>query len=366
MCASSSDERHLPNRFPPFSNETAKEFFDLSSLSSASTSAVRLSNGFHDRLVETFNELFAQWEREIGAQRTDDTSVYTGVGGYVVLYHRAFKVLQKAELLDKARKIVDSISVGRLQHKDRLAFLCGDGGAVALKAVISYIQKDDRQRNECIATLLDYKDSVVQSRSIPDELLYGRAGYLYCLQFVRTHCGASSSIDAAIEDVKNRIIESGESANGSFPLSYAWHDKEYLGAAHGWAGILFQLMRTPNFDKDAKSKELVKATLDGLLKLAFRSGNFPSSIGNESDRLVHWCHGAPGFIHTLLQAHKTFGDERYLQAAKRCADVIWNRGLLKKGYGLCHGVAGNAYALISVWKATGEVAYLYQACQVQL
>ena len=48
---------------------------------------------------------------------------------------------------------------------------------------------------------------------------------------------------AILLQVKNRIVESGVHAKGPLPLSYAWHDKEYLGAAHGWAGILFQLMR---------------------------------------------------------------------------------------------------------------------------
>jgi hypothetical protein len=32
--------------------------------------------------------------------------------------------------------------------------------------------------------------------------------------------------------------------------------------------------------------------------------------------------------------------------------VVWQQGLLKKGPGLCHGVAGNAYALLRLWKAT--------------
>jgi lantibiotic modifying enzyme len=51
----------------------------------------------------------------------------------------------------------------------------------------------------------------------------------------------------------------------------------------------------------------------------------------------------------LLQV---FGDAGYLQAAQRAGEVVWQRGLLKKGPGLCHGVAGNAYALLRLWKTT--------------
>lgn len=50
--------------------------------------------------------------------------------------------------------------------------------------------------------------------------------------------------------------------------------------------------------------ELVRPSIDYVRHKRFRSGNFPSSLSNESDRLVHWCHGAPGVIHMLIMAHK--------------------------------------------------------------
>lgn len=54
----------------------------------------------------------------------------------------------------------------------------------------------------------------------------------------------------------------------------------------------------------------------------------------------------------VLPVSQVLGDEAYLQAAVRAGQLVWQRGLLKKGPGLCHGVAGNAYALLRVWKAT--------------
>ena len=58
---------------------------------------------------------------------------------------------------------------------------------------------------------------------------------------------------------------------------------------------------------------------------------------------------------------KVFKSKKYLQAAERCADVIWKRGLLKAGYGLCHGVSGNAYAFLAMYQETGDVEYLKKA-----
>lgn len=86
---------------------------------------------------------------------------------------------------------------------------------------------------------------------------------------------------------------------GRCPLMYEWHGKKYWGAAHGLAGIMNVLM-----DMELKPDEAedVKGTLCYMIKNRFLSGNYPSSEGNESDRLVHWCHGAPGVTLTFVKA----------------------------------------------------------------
>lgn len=46
--------------------------------------------------------------------------------------------------------------------------------------------------------------------------------------------------------------------------------------------------------------------------------------------------------------------------------MIWQHGLLKKGYGLCHGTAGNAYAFLALYNLTQNMKYLYRACKVRV
>lgn len=48
-----------------------------------------------------------------------------------------------------------------------------------------------------------------------------------------------------------------------------------------------------------------------------------------------------------------FGHDPYLQTALECGDVVWRRGLLTKGYSICHGVAGNAYTFLVLYQLTG-------------
>lgn len=74
------------------------------------------------------------------------------------------------------------------------------------------------------------------------------------------------------------------------------------------------------------------------------------------------------FIYSMFIAffpnRKVFGEQQYLHDAMQCGEVIWHRGLLKKGYGLCHGAAGNAYAFLALYKLTQEPRHLYRACVV--
>lgn len=82
---------------------------------------------------------------------------------------------------------------------------------------------------------------------------------------------------------------------------YEWHGKKYCGAAHGLAGIMHVLME---MELKPDEHELVKGTLRYMIKNRFPSGNYPSSEDSETDRLVHWCHGAPGIALTLAKAAK--------------------------------------------------------------
>lgn len=175
-------------------------------------------------------------------------------------------------------------------------------------------------------------------KDIPDELLYGRVGYLWACSFINKNIGQGtissskmvrscflvltskssscctilgmfSSFDFLImlytylqRAVVDDVIRSGRKmAKGRCPLMYEWHGKKYWGAAHGLAGIMHVLM-----DMELKPDELedVKYTLRFMIRNRFPSGNYRSSEGSESDRLVHWCHGAPGLALTLTKAAK--------------------------------------------------------------
>ncbi|KAI9772810.1 MAG: hypothetical protein M1839_002283 [Geoglossum umbratile] len=183
---------------------------------------------------------------------------------------------------------------------------------------------------------------VVCGKGGSDEWLYGRAGYLYLLRAAKRGYGdADEDVKALIQDVEERVIDRILQS----PQPWIWHGTAYLGAAHGTIGILTQII----LSSPSRAPTLTEALLT-LLSTQFSSGNFPSSLPPTSDKLVQFCHGAPGFIISLtaLRSHfhpNTEISQRVDNAIRKGGVCVWERGILKKWPSLCHGVAGNAMAM---------------------
>jgi hypothetical protein len=55
-----------------------------------------------------------------------------------------------------------------------------------------------------------------------------------------------------------------------------------------------------------------------------------------------------------------------MKSALKAGEDLWKRGILLKGNGICHGISGNAYALLSLYRATGDEKWLYRAYRFAL
>lgn len=143
---------------------------------------------------------------------------------------------------------------------------------------------------------------------LPNEYLYGRAGYLFAVLFVNQHISPPPFNDSFIRSIIEAILLCGKDGTRTekcnSPLVYQWHGSYYLGAAHGYSGILYLLLQVKELLTENELNTLVKPTIDYLASFVFPSGNFPSSTGRDVDKYVQWCHGAPGFVHLFSTAYK--------------------------------------------------------------
>lgn len=294
-----------------------------------------------------------------------DFSVYTGYCGTALLFLLKYRKTNDKYYLDAAFKLVNNAlnNITNISHSKskRLSFLNGSSGPLALAIVLHKLNGEEKKSDELIAKLLEID---FESASNYDEILYGRAGYLYSLLFVDKYYGPVIPVEH-FRKVIYCIIKSGwkksKNKNHKAVLYYEWHNKNYFGAAHGVAGILHALLCANEMLSEDERNIIIPNTLKWLSEQKYSSGNFISSENSNKDRLVQWCHGSPGFVHLFLRAYKVYGHKWLMRDAMTAGDVVWERGLISKGYSICHGVAGNAYSFLALYNATKKQKYLYRA-----
>eukprot|EP00471_Norrisiella_sphaerica_P008054 CAMPEP_0184502070 /NCGR_PEP_ID=MMETSP0113_2-20130426/49286_1 /TAXON_ID=91329 /ORGANISM="Norrisiella sphaerica, Strain BC52" /LENGTH=444 /DNA_ID=CAMNT_0026891061 /DNA_START=189 /DNA_END=1520 /DNA_ORIENTATION=+ len=253
-------------------------------------------------------------------------------------------------------------------HPRRLTFLEGQVGPIALLAALYHKLGNTKERDAHVSRCLKLAQKVSNLKKEECEVLYGRAGYLSSILFMRRQINDNKIGSKEAEKLIEDIITEGEEGARKCPeaklrLLYTWHGKCYLGAAHGLCGIFMILLQFSAEVRALKLLEIVKKGLDDLLELRYQdSQNMPSSFGNRSDRLVHWCHGAVGYVSLCVLASRVFEDENYLKLAKSFGHVVWKRGLLStKGPGLCHGIPGNGMVFLTLYRATKDKLWLRRA-----
>lgn len=360
LSAEMDGARYYKNPFEDYPNPSSNSFVD--------PNTNEIADSFKDALTRQTKSLLGKLEeKKKHWTYNDDYSVYTGTAGIAYMFYQYGKRFDEPVYLAKATELLRGC-VSNFRGKREVTFLTGLTGPLALSAAVLHSQGNHDESQNMISKLKSLSPLVLdESSDLPDELLYGRSGYLFCLLFLNANISPPPVEGELIKQIIGVIIKSGNAyaaaRKHATPLMYAWHESEYIGGAHGLAGILYLLLQAREYLTQTQLARDVKPALQYLQDLRYPSGNFPSSIGSTTDKLIHWCHGAPGMAMLFCLAYETFQDEEFLKTAVQCGEVVWQRGLLKKGYGICHGVAGNAYTFLSLYQQTKDVKHLYRACK---
>ncbi|GKT51170.1 lanC-like protein GCR2 [Colletotrichum spaethianum] len=185
----------------------------------------------------------------------------------------------------------------------------------------------------------DELGKIVEEEEHPYEILFGLTGLLYMIRAVEFFKPETASL---LITLKARIVDKTLAAGPA----WTFRGKRYIGAVHGDVGILTQLLLT---DPSLATNSIVRKSLQRQLQLQHESGNWPTRDPTpEFDRvyleLVQFCHGAPGFVLSLLHLEQMLPDmkEQIGNAIMLGRKCIWQEGLLKKEPCLCHGILGNS------------------------
>jgi Lanthionine synthetase C-like protein len=232
------------------------------------------------------------------------------------------------------------------EHYHPAALLCGETGPL----LVAFRLTSD-------PSLTDDLHALVRANvaNPTDDLSWGAPGTLLAALAMGEWTGEPRWEEAARESATALRARRGDDG--------LWRqDDDYrgLGTPTGAAGNTLALLR---FEPD---DALASETAAVLSRHAFRGGglaNWPGTplwqqLARPRDGRIclQWCTGAPG---VLAGAWDYLGEDLLLAGA----ELIWHAGAHgdEKGHGLCHGTAGNGFALLKAFARTGDERWLERA-----
>jgi hypothetical protein len=178
-----------------------------------------------------------------------------------------------------------------------------------------------------------------------NELMWGVPGTLLVARTMLSRTG-EERWRVAVQESEDALRDSRD-GDGLWTQHLYGRVHRILGPPHGLVGNVAALGE-------------VGSAADVLARTAIVQGdhaNWPSAADGPDEFLrLQWCNGAPGIVITAAG----YLDEELLLAG---AQLIWDAGPHgdEKGAGICHGTAGNGYALLKTFERTGDELWLERA-----
>jgi hypothetical protein len=132
---------------------------------------------------------------------------------------------------------------------------------------------------------------------------------------------------------------------------------------HGYAGNMIPLLRGWDWLTDAQQarvRQAIPATLAANALRGEAGVNWPPAVSaTQLTALVQHCHGAPGMVTALADAH--VADAATLALLEGGGELTWRAGPLAKGSNLCHGTGGNGFAFLKLYGLTDAPIWRHRA-----
>ena len=197
------------------------------------------------------------------------------------------------------------------------------------------------------------------------ELMWGRAGCMLAVRHLHEATG-QARWQSLYRSQAQRLVADARPVAG---VGYHWlsvrRDRAHsgLGAVHGFAGNVVALLRGSSCLGDAERAFLLERVPETLLATVLRDAgraNWPHSTGSERPIRLYHCHGAPGIV-TSLATFPVGVSPALDEALIAAGQLVIDAGALRKGPSLCHGTAGNGFALLKLYQRTGDTRWLEAA-----
>jgi serine/threonine-protein kinase len=195
------------------------------------------------------------------------------------------------------------------------------------------------------------------------DLAFGHAGTLQTCALLYYVMPESSPVARSLVALAERADHRLDEAMAGMP-QIAEAAERHLGIAHGWAGFLHARLQWSQVRGHAVPAA-VERRLEELAALhqpARRGLRWPwlrSDDGTGGGSMPGWCNGSAGFVFLWSLAASLLDHDRYLDLASGAAWHAWEAPPLAAS--LCCGLIGRAYALLNLYRVTGDREWLDRA-----
>ena len=200
---------------------------------------------------------------------------------------------------------------------------------------------------ELAATLLERIRENVDNEA--DELMWGSPGTMLAARCMGGWTGEDRWEEAWRESAV-ALLDRRE-ADGMWTQRLHGSDRRRLGPVHGLVGVVHALLPAEGLRERLERETAAILVAEAIVEDGLAT--WPSAAGGSLVPKLQWCHGAPGIVATAA----AYLDEELLLAG---AELTWRAGAHgeEKGSGLCHGTAGNGFALLKTFERTGDERWL--------
>lgn len=197
----------------------------------------------------------------------------------------------------------------------------------------------------------------------PLELMWGMPGSMLACLFMHSKTGEQQFETLYCWQAERLWHDLGSGAPRLWTQDLYGKRARFLGLVHGFSGNMIALLRGWNSHSEARKKAIADIALQALFataRVTDTAANWPVDADRtDVPMLCQICHGAPGVLAAFAGA--PFASDELDSLLAKAGEHVWSAGPLKKGSNFCHGTGGNAYALLKLFRRTGDERWLGRA-----